>query len=133
MSTLKVTNIQATGETASRAVSGVAAAWVNYYHISGTPTAQNSMNVSSLTDVGTGRVSINITNNMANVNYAGAGLAGHDSGTGSSGKTAQLDRQGSLPFAVGAVQVQTVYDPTASISDVINDSRATFIFHGDLA
>ena len=30
MSTLKVTNIQATGETASRAVSGVAAAWVNF-------------------------------------------------------------------------------------------------------
>ena len=28
MSTITVTNIQATGETASRAVSGVAAAWV---------------------------------------------------------------------------------------------------------
>ena len=29
MSTLKVTNIQATGETASRAVSGVDAAWAD--------------------------------------------------------------------------------------------------------
>lgn len=139
-SIIKVTSVQDTSgnnETTTanikKAYDGAAKFWVNYYHISGTPTAQDSMNVSSLTDVGTGRVGINITNNMANVNYAGAGLAGHDSGTGSSGKTAQLDRQGSLPFAVGAVQVQTVYDPSATISDVINDSRATFVFHGDLA
>ena len=39
MSTLKVTNIQATGETASRAVSGVAAAWVNF-NGTGTPRCE---------------------------------------------------------------------------------------------
>ena len=54
MSTLKVTNIQATGETASRAVSGVAAAWCNINAASGTPTFADSMNFSSVLDVGTG-------------------------------------------------------------------------------
>ena len=46
MSTITVTNIKATGETASRAVSGVAAAWVN---INGASSAvRDSLNVASL-------------------------------------------------------------------------------------
>ena len=69
MSTLKVTNIQATGETASRAVSGVAAAWVNF-NGTGTIAARDSNNVSSLTDGGTGDYTINFSNSMANANYA---------------------------------------------------------------
>ena len=70
---------------------------------------------------------------MNNANFAGGGMAGHDSGTGSSGKTAQIERQSGLPFTTGSVAVQTVYDPTPAISDVTNDSRAIFVFHGDLA
>ena len=69
MSTLKVTNIQATGETATRAVSGVAAAWVNF-NGTGTPAIRDSQGVASLTDNGTGSYSVNFTNNMANANYA---------------------------------------------------------------
>jgi hypothetical protein len=69
MSTLKVTNIQATGETASRAVSGVAAAWVNF-NGTGTIAARDSVNVSSLTDNGTGYYTINFSNSMANATYA---------------------------------------------------------------
>ena len=66
MSTLKVTNIQATGETASRAVSGVAAAWVNF---SQTTTIRDSVNVASLTDVSTGSTTVSYTNGLANANY----------------------------------------------------------------
>jgi hypothetical protein len=69
MSTLKVTNIQATGETASRAVSGVAAAWVNF-NGTGTVAARDSVNVSSLTDNGTGYYTVNFSNSMANATYA---------------------------------------------------------------
>lgn len=70
MSTLKVTNIQATGETATRAVSGVAAAWVHFNAI--TPTIRDSMNSSSLTDNGTGQYYTNWTSNMSSGNYAAA-------------------------------------------------------------
>lgn len=69
MSTLKVTNIQATGETASRAVSGVAAAWVNM-NSQGTIAIRDSMNVASLTDVGTGQQRSNYTNAMSSADYS---------------------------------------------------------------
>jgi hypothetical protein len=68
MSTLKVTNIQATGETATRAVSGVAAAWVNFNGT--TATIRDSLNVASLVDNGTGDFRVNYSSSMANANYA---------------------------------------------------------------
>ena len=68
MSTLTVTNIKATGETASRAVSGVAAAWVNFNQ--STPAIRDSFNTSSLTDTSLGKGDLSWTNAMGNVNYA---------------------------------------------------------------
>ena len=68
MSTIKVTNIQATGETPTRAVSGVAAAWVNF-NGTGTIAIRDSINVSSLTDNSTANHHVNLTNNMASEAY----------------------------------------------------------------
>ena len=68
MSTIIVTNIKATGETASRAVSGVAAAWAQ---IDGDPVGINgSFNVASATDVALGRFDIAFINNMSAATYA---------------------------------------------------------------
>ena len=69
MSTITVTNIKATGETASRAVTGVAGAWADYSG-SGT-TLLASTNVSSATDNGTGDYTFNLTNAFGSANYAG--------------------------------------------------------------
>ena len=80
MSTLKVTNIQATGETASRAVSGVAAAWANFTGIT-TTALRDSINVSSLTDTSTGQTTINITSAMSNTNYTGSWFTNANSGS----------------------------------------------------
>jgi hypothetical protein len=78
MSTLKVTNIQATGETASRAVSGVAAAWA-FFDGTGTPSIYGSLNTSSLTDNGTGKYFVNFTNNMSSATtYSGVTNGGRD-------------------------------------------------------
>jgi len=71
MSTLKVTNIQATGETASRAVSGIAAAWLNSTQV-GTQAVRDSLNISSLTDLGTGQTQPSFASNMNNDDYAGS-------------------------------------------------------------
>jgi len=79
MSTLQVTNIQATGETASRAVSGVAAAWVNF-NGTGTIATRGSLNVASLTDNGTGDYTINFSNNMANSNSSAMVACGDNDG-----------------------------------------------------
>ena len=64
MSTITVSNIKATGETASRAVSGVAAAWVNF-NGTGTIAVRNSLNISSLTDLGTGQYNVNHSNSFS--------------------------------------------------------------------
>ena len=76
MSTITVTNIKATGETASRAVSGVAAAWVNF-NGTGTVAIRDSENVGSITDNGTGDYTVNFTNNMGNSNYASPAQVGN--------------------------------------------------------
>ena len=66
MSTIKVTNIQATGETPTRAVSGVAAAWVNF-NGTGTIAIRDSVNVTSITDNGTGNYTATLSNPMNNI------------------------------------------------------------------
>ena len=67
MSTLTVTNIKATGETASRAVSGVAAMWIDIPQ--GQASINNSINVSSLTDAGQGDGSVNFFSAFSNTTY----------------------------------------------------------------
>lgn len=69
MSTISVNYINGLGEAALRSVSGVAAAWVNFYGV-GTPSIRNSANVSSLTDTATGKFSVNLTNSMSAVDYS---------------------------------------------------------------
>ena len=62
MSTLKVTNIQATGETASRAVSGVAGSWINQQNDVSANNTNDSLNVSSNVDNGNGDSTFTVTN-----------------------------------------------------------------------
>jgi len=62
MSTLTVTNIKATGEAASRAVSGVAAAFERH---NSSHTIAQSMNVSSITDNGAGDTTVTYSNAFA--------------------------------------------------------------------
>ncbi len=55
MSTITVTNIKATGETASRSATSIAAAWANA-NGTGTIALRDSFNVSSITDEGVGDI-----------------------------------------------------------------------------
>ena len=69
MSTIKVTNIQATGETATRAVSGVTAAWATTNQ-TGTMGLLDSFNISSVADSGTGFSDYTFTNAFASANFS---------------------------------------------------------------
>ena len=75
MSTIKVTNIQGTGETATRAVSGVAGAWAldATLRSDATTYTEASFNVSSFTDQSTGELFINFANSFSADNYVGQG------------------------------------------------------------
>ena len=69
MSTLTVTNIKATGETASRSATNITAAWVNF-NGSGTLAIRGNGNVGSVTDNGTGDYTLNFSSAMADANYS---------------------------------------------------------------
>ena len=66
-------SILVTGEgnsTTTNLQQGLCKAWINYTGIT-TTAARDSFNVSSLTDNGTGKTTVNINNDMSNTNYTG--------------------------------------------------------------
>ena len=91
--------------------------WVKYTTVSST-AADNSFNVSSLTDQGTGQTDINFTNNMDSADYAIA-----HSAPISSGNLAHTN------FAAGSIRA-TAYNNTPSAAD--QDDQCHMIA-GDLA
>ena len=80
MSTLKVATIQDTSgnnsSTPSQVAQGRAKAWVNF-NGKGTIAINDDFNISSISDHGTGRYTVNFTTAMSNANYAVA-VAGSD-------------------------------------------------------
>ena len=81
MSTIKVTNIQATDEAVSRSATGITAAWVNFTG-SSPFQIEDSLNTSSITDNSTGRYNIAQTNNFANANYGISHGCHYETGNG---------------------------------------------------
>jgi len=128
MSTLKVTNIQATGETASRAVSGVAAAWVNF-NGTGTVAARDSQNISSLTDIGTAVYGTNFTSNMNNANFSVSSTCQYSSG-GTGLNACLRNNGGAYPLTTGDAHFFLVSDYSVSATD---NAVVVASIHGDLA
>jgi len=115
MSTITVTNIKATGETASRPVSGVAGAWLDYNQ-SG-PSIDDSYNISSVTDSAAGLFTFTLSNAMASANWSLT--------VGSASYVMQFS--GSLTSTQGPMRTR---DATGSNSDSTQNCIAA---HGDMA
>lgn len=124
MSTLTVTNIQATGETTSRAVSGVAAAWCNFNQA--TPAIVDSTGVSSVTDSTTGVYKINTSSAFSNTGYSCAGTAKGDAGA-SLGRISE-DHDNSRTTSQMPIITSRISD--GAYRDFTSSST---IIHGDLA
>ena len=82
MSTIKAANVQNTGSGAptfknssGTEIGQLIKAWVNFDG-TGTVSITDDFNVSSITDVNTGRFQINMTNALSNANYVVGGSAG---------------------------------------------------------
>ena len=69
MSTLRVNTIQNQAGTGQPSISGLAQAWVNF-NGTGTVAIRASLNVSSITDNGTGDYTVNFGTAMSDANYA---------------------------------------------------------------
>ncbi len=117
MSTITVTNIKATGETASRSVSGVAAVTygVNqsastYLGISSNTLSSQSTNTSSYADGGTGILTVSLSNAMSNNSYSfvAGNLATNNTTTIHSSSSAS------------ALQLRSADADTSSLHDWVN-------------
>ena len=130
MSTITVTNIKATGETASRSVSGVAAGWVSF-NGSGTAAIKESHNTSSITDHEVGDYTASFTNSFANNAYSAVGM-------GSNWETTNIDSYMSVHGYEGqqnnsSQRVRTVrmrFDGNTIFKD---PKTVNLAFFGDLA
>ena len=120
-------SIVVTGEgnsTTTNLQQGLAKQWVNIDASTSTPSLENSFNVASLTDQGTGLFDYNTTNNFSNAKFAGSGC--HDVYTARAGAIESSDDRG---------------NSTSIVRTRVNNSGGTafdsreimFSTHGDLA
>jgi len=79
--------IRGEGSAQTSIQQGLLKAWCNYDQAS----VNDSFNVGSVTDNGTGDYAIVFTNNMANINFSGGGLGVHDAGSYTSFQTYDHD------------------------------------------
>ena len=101
---------------------GLSKAWIHLTG-SGTPTAEDSLNNSSVTDGGTGLYTFNFPSVFGNIHYCAASMAGNAGAT--------TDARHQIPNAEltpSAFQVRNVYG-TNSVSD---EANLFIIFHGEL-
>ena len=71
--------VRGEGSAQTSVQQGLLKAWSN---LDGSSFGVNdSFNLASATDDGSGDYGLNFTNNMANTNYSGGGLGGHDAGS----------------------------------------------------
>jgi len=103
-------------------VDGSAKAWVNFDG-TGTIAARDSLNLSSLTDVGTGRYTITVSSAFGNANYMSAGMS-QDTGFGD---LLSLDAA-NVPTTTALTFYNFSNSPSAA-----DTARVFVAFHGDLA
>ena len=99
---------------------GLAKVWASVDYSGGTPSAGDSLNVSSFTDNGTGDYDANFASNMSNSNYGAGGISIHNT------RVAAYFNPASTDFNV------KVYDISISALTT-NDAGSKFSIQGDLA
>lgn len=122
MSKITVDNLRKSSESADRDISGVAAAWAWVDHKTDN-AIDNSINVSSLTDNGTGLSTTNLTNAMSSVKSV-VQFTSYQSGT------AQLTGNGGASMTSTSA-VYCVTNDTGAIGQ--EDTEYGMLLHGDLA
>ena len=120
MSTLNVSNITdgTTTVGTSYVVNGSAKAWVNF-NGQGTIAIRESLNVSSLTDRGTGQYTVNFSSAFADANYSAVGMVRGSDGTDASMENMGLSNPTAPTSSGAAIAVGyngTFYDcPTVNL------------------
>jgi hypothetical protein len=107
MSTLRVNTIQDSTGSSTPAINGLARAWVNF-NGTGTVAIRASLNVTSITDNGTGDYTINFTTALSDANYSFSFALGN----GTSAPTGAAWAVGSFStstYLAGSLRINCVY------------------------
>mgnify|MGYP003153077124 CR=1 FL=1 len=99
---------------------GLCKAWV---HVHDNASIDDSFNISAIEDTGTGNIKTTYTNNMANDDYAGSGLARLNSSGGDA----------FMRFSSSITTSQTIYICANESGTDIDGETQTMLTHGDLA
>ena len=122
------TNAVATSEGGANTTNicqGLAKGWCHLTG-TGTPTAEDSLNVGSITDTAAGRYTFNFSTNFGNANYVCvSGICGNDSVT-TEGRIQNVD-------AAPATNAFAIRNILASSNASRDDANIFVTFHGDLA
>ena len=121
MSTIDVANITDGTDTVATGyvINGSAKAWINYYNHTSPTTIRKSFNVSSTTDVSTGKTTVNLTSAMSDSDYQASG------GCGDIGKFCTFSSFNTTSYR------QCAWNPANEVD--VNDFQNTSAIHGELA
>ena len=137
-STITVTNSRASnfqdssgnnGSTAVQISQGRAKSWVNF-NGSGTVSIRDSLNVSSITDNGTGDYAVNFSSAMSNSDYSAVVSHNHDTPANGGSNTRQVGLM-TGPYGTNGFRI-TIELPNSSVGGSRSDSnRVTAAVFGD--
>lgn len=113
------------GSTTTNLQQGLCKAWVHFNKQSN-PELQDSFNISSLSDTGTGKTTVNVNNDLSNNDYACVMYTNANTGTGA-GSFSNTYLGGLLSRATGSAA------HVAYSSELVDAGLNDIIFHGDLA
>ena len=112
--------------TTTNVQEGLAKCWVNFDGTASGAASRDSLNVSAMTDNGTGDYTISINNDMANDDYCLVTTGGHDDASG----TAHSFE--AHTYATGSVTAN-LFQTSASSFAKADRNFVHATFHGDLA
>ena len=117
--------IRGEGSNQTSIQQGLAKGWCHLTG-TGTPTAQDSLNIGSITDTATGRYTFNFSTNFGNANYVCvSGMCGNDGAT-TEGRIQTVD-------ATPATNTFGIRNILASTNGARDDANIFVTFHGDLS
>ena len=111
---------------------GLAKGWINYKQAA-TFVTNDSFNISSVNDDGTGEGDTNYTNNFGNANYAAAGAAGRVNLTGTEAYWTFPTRGSSSVYSTSSTSWTSGYNPTSDALTAADCVLNILTIHGDLA
>ena len=115
--------------TTDYVVNGSAKAWVNF-NGSGTVAIRDSFSTASITDVGTGEYTVNLSNTMANADYASNGSASADSAPSQSVIIMNFSPSGNANVAPSTTATRVAATVIGASKDAV---YVHYSVHGDLA